>query len=755
MKKLFAALLFFPIFFIFANTSHAQTSVPIANDVPQEKTTAYPLNTNPDVPQNFHTYTQNVFIEVLSTATCFVGGVDMLNPDEKCLGIDPVTKKIGYVENGAGLASIMGGMIGGTFNIPVSTSHYGQYLASHFGITKNSLAAFPAEEGGGTTVTGFGKGIGFVGLTPVLDIWKTFRNLTYLLFVFIFILLGLGIMFRVNIDARSIMTIQNQIPKIIIGLVLITLSYAIAGFLIDMMYVGIYLVIHIFESQGLTTMTNIDTNPVSAMGSLGGINGIAAPAAQGVGGMVSSLFSGSIGSWIGMVVTGIIGSFIGGSLFGGFGGLIGGAIGAIVGLVGGTKILGLIAMAIAYLIISVAVFTSLFRVWFMLIKAYIFIFLDVIFAPFWIIGGLLPGAPGGVGPWIRSLIANLAAFPAVVVLFMIGKTMQDQAFNTSGTFVPPLIGNPGTSSGDAIASILGLGIILIMPEAVTITKSTLKAPELKYTAAIGKAIGQGQGYVSKPIGGAWKELMGEKRDGSKGILRSTIDDQTMKVGGKVARAFKLNKTPIGKRIEQKVNARRAHERRMRGEPESEASPIATGPSQAKKRFGLFRSKSSQPTTHSPSLTPVSDAQVEAEARRMAMRQGIVPDHDTPEVKQAMESFRNQARTTLGSQSGIIATEGSTEPLPSSGATGNGGGSGGRSGINITLGGPSAESVEAAAREGAAEGVNEALGDARGEGPSSGGGGASDRSIDAGLARADEDEKRRREGGGGSPPQNSG
>jgi hypothetical protein len=264
---------------------------------------------------------------------------------------------------------------------------------------------------------------------------------------------------------------------------------------------------------------------------------------------VGSLFNGSVGTVIGMIVTGIIGGFIGGgvgSLFGPLGGPIGGLVGSAAGLVAGaifgSKILGLIATAIAYIIITIAVLSALFRVWFMLIKAYVYILLDVIFAPFWIIGGILPGAPGGVGPWLRSLVSNLAAFPAVIVLFMIGRTIQEQVTNDAGNFIPPLIGNPGHNSGEAIGSLIGLGIILIMPEAVNITKSALKAPELKYTAAVGRAIGQGQGFVSKPVGSAWQQLTGKRTDGTYGPLRSLVEDRAAKAATKLG----LHNTRIGK-----------------------------------------------------------------------------------------------------------------------------------------------------------------------------------------------------------------
>ena len=38
------------------------------------------------------------------------------------------------------------------------------------------------------------QGIGFEGLSPLLNIWKAFRDIAYLLFVLVFIILGVAIM---------------------------------------------------------------------------------------------------------------------------------------------------------------------------------------------------------------------------------------------------------------------------------------------------------------------------------------------------------------------------------------------------------------------------------------------------------------------------------------------------------------------------------------------------------------------------------
>src|SRR3990167_11174865 len=98
------------------------------------------LNTNPDVPQNLNTYTQSVFINIATTVFCIFTGVDPLSPQGKCLGIDPATRKISYVDQGGGLMAITGNLIASTFYIPVSTHDYGSFMASNFGIGEKVYA---------------------------------------------------------------------------------------------------------------------------------------------------------------------------------------------------------------------------------------------------------------------------------------------------------------------------------------------------------------------------------------------------------------------------------------------------------------------------------------------------------------------------------------------------------------------------------------------------------------------------------------
>lgn len=433
-------------------------------------------NTSPDVPKNMHTWTQNVVIEVLSALTCQITGIDPVNQNQKCLGADPKTGQIGFVENGGGAIGMMGSMIAVLYTPPIHTGDYFNYLAGNFGVAKPAHAA-----------------LGFERISPLIGLWTTFRNLVYLVFVVAFIFIGLAIMLRIKIDPRTVMSIENQIPKMIIGILLVTFSFAIAGFLIDMMYVFIYLIFNIFASvpqlgkSATDSIIKVQTsfngqNVIGVFNDTVHYTDIVTYSSGAVKDIVGSIFGPEVISfdvgqvnvpWWDTIIGGIVGSVAKG-------------IGTFVGWT-----LGLLSL----FIIGIAVLWSLFKLWFELIKAYVFILIDVVFAPFYIVSGVFPGGLG-VGGWLRDLISNLIVFPTTIVLFLMGKVFMEAMGSNLQSFVPPLIGNPG--AGGTISSLIGLGIILLAPQVVNMMKEYIKAPQFKYISAIGQAIGVGTGISGAP-----------------------------------------------------------------------------------------------------------------------------------------------------------------------------------------------------------------------------------------------------------------
>jgi hypothetical protein len=550
LAKVILTSLFFVFCFLLIKvpvSAQAQSQVPQAQQVRQ----MIDLNTNPDVPRNLHNFTQNVMIEVMSAMICQIAGVDVTNASQSCLGVDPQTKKIGFVKNGGGLIGVLQNSIVTLYTPPLHTGDYFKYLASNFGLAKPSLAASTSKD------------LGFNSISPLTNVWLTARNVAYLFFVLIFLIIGIGIMLRIHIDPRTVMTIQNQIPKIIIAIVLVTFSFAIAGLLIDLMYVISYLLLNIIASSDTTLKAAgvnaaasfafrmiSSTNPfdaanvaTSGLGSgnpfpLQGLADIAAQPAGLVTGLVASMFNNTVGqtvtSVIGAIIGGLIaktvsapvsgiaslvtGALILGATFlsagtltlpaiaaaGTVSALVGNATGTIfaaggmaAGWFGGATLLGYVAGIITFLIIMIAILVTLFRLWFQLIIAYISILLNIVFAPIWIMLGLVPSSKIGFSSWIRTLIGNLSCFPTALVMFLLARVFID-AFATGDTkiFVAPLVGNPADTHG--LAGIIGMGIFLMTPSAVTSVKNAISGSAGITFGGVGQGISAG---VAVPMAG--------------------------------------------------------------------------------------------------------------------------------------------------------------------------------------------------------------------------------------------------------------
>lgn len=563
---LFTSILFISFCFsLFVSPIFAQTQPSNPYIIP---------NTNADVPKNLHTWTQNVMLEVVAAMSCQLSGIDPTNPHQKCLGLDQKTKQIGFVENGGGAVGLLTSMITQMYKPPFETGDYVHYLASNFGTTKSAYAA--------TT------GIGFDSLNPLLKIWVGFRNIAYLVFVLVFIVIGVAIMLRVKIDPRTVMSVENQIPRIILTLIFITFSFAIAGFLVDIMWTGTFLTISVVNPDA--PIQNLQTStPFSGANQMiqdGGVNRIAVDAGEQTKSIISTLLgidnnpadytsaavqmlTPPIFNTLGTVISAIldVGTNIPcipgvniciGNAFSGIQGAIDKLtkqstdlpyIGDLLKKTGNTPtddiiniisevatvatlwqslhipnwtpgILGFNApipvgpivasvatpaafyttekllrdwlpFYIPYFIILLAMFFALFRVWIALIKAFVFVLIDVTLAPVWIMFGAIPGSSVGFGSWLRDISANLIAFPVTAVMFSLGARYVN-VFSTvssgSNVFIPPFI---GTVDPKAVADLIGLGIILMAPTAIDIARDTLKAPQFKYTSAIGQAVGAG------------------------------------------------------------------------------------------------------------------------------------------------------------------------------------------------------------------------------------------------------------------------
>jgi hypothetical protein len=448
-------------------------------------------NTESNVPNNNRTKVQATIYDILGTTYCILTGIDPVNK-QPCLGINPYTQQLGYApeKTQGGLIGFMGGQIGGMYAPPGMTADTIRSVATNFGIVKN----VHAQED---------QGYGANNLSPLSDIFSVTRNLAYMLLVIVFVLIGMAIMLRIKIDPRTVMTVQNRIPKIIVGILLITFSYAIAGFLIDLMWVTTYVSVNtLTEIQATSPSGDVVADEITAEKATRNLLDSPIGFISGTLGIIDTVRD--TGGSLGDILTNVLLSAIGIEGWKGDCGLLGGTIKACV-----YDFFHAIFVGIGWLIVLIALIVTLFRIWFMLLKAYAYLVLDVILAPLWIIAGLIPGSSLGFGSWIRHFLSHLLIFPAAVSLFLLAgkliEIMKAQEQDGGAVFLPPLIGT--TEAGRSIGVLIGLGIIFLMPELLNIIRDALKSPASKaggtFAAGIGVGAGVGIGAI-KGTGGTIK-----------------------------------------------------------------------------------------------------------------------------------------------------------------------------------------------------------------------------------------------------------
>lgn len=330
------------------------------------------------------------------------------------------------------------------------------------------------------------QGVGFQSLSNILPIWKTFRDISYLLLTLVFFFIGFFIIFRQKIDGHTVANISNTIPNIIIALILITFSYAIAGFMIDIMYLVIYFIVWI-AGQIIKDPITV-TDPIFGSGRPFQIKLEDIAITQNLFAAAMNLVTGSgpkQGDVAGLGGSAAAVSAIVYSMF---------SPSSVQSRLAGA--VGLVAQVIAYAVFAVALFFAVVRTFFQLVKAYINFLIAVIFSPLQLLAGALSGRSTFIN-WIKSLAANLAPFPLVIGLIFLSMALTGFARDEkvgfhdfgqaadqttpgaqAGGFNPPLLGMSYDTSGigaTAIQGIIGFGILMFMPEAVKMCNEFFKA----------------------------------------------------------------------------------------------------------------------------------------------------------------------------------------------------------------------------------------------------------------------------------------
>lgn len=218
------------------------------------------------------------------------------------------------------------------------------------------------------------QGYGFnTGADSIKMLWQATRNISYALIVLAVIVMAFMIMFRVKMSPQLVISVQSALPNIIFTVVLITFSYAIAGFVIDLMYVVIGLIASLLVSGGFTSHTFTEM--------FGELN------------LTHSAFALMYKYWILFVVQAIVVFFINIT----------------------SALMGLFLIIFAILSIFAVVFWSI-KIIYVLLKNFAMVVLTIAIGPLEILMGAFTGK-STFGGWLKKLISYLAVYPLMGIMF--------------------------------------------------------------------------------------------------------------------------------------------------------------------------------------------------------------------------------------------------------------------------------------------------------------------------------------------------
>ncbi len=357
-----------------------------------------------------------------------------------------------------------------------------------------SMAAKAFDMGTGVQPA-YAQGYGFDQLSVVRTLWTATRNMAYFLSIILLIAAGFAIMFRIKINPQTVVSLQTMIPKLVIALLLITFSYAIAGLIIDLIYVLIALFLSGLAFFGVFPKSSL-TGAVSWF--------------------TGSGFSGVV---LYYTIPGLL-VFLG-SLFGLFG------LGSLLLSWSG------ISMIIG-IIVWIIVIWTLFKIWWMLVKTQLTLIFLIAIGPLQIMLDLIPGQ-SGFGSWIRNIIANASVFVSVPIMLALNMLFWRPIPSTASVFgisfsdllsrltsfinINPLgNSNPLVNTGAGLPNlpfvngngaifnfVAGYAILTLIPKVADMIRDALKVPAFKY----GTAFGEAAAPLTKSLGGG---LIGYGKD---------------------------------------------------------------------------------------------------------------------------------------------------------------------------------------------------------------------------------------------------
>jgi len=421
-----------------------------------------------------------------------------------------------------------------TNNPPISDDHFNHSLmggvAKLFSTTYTNppasglyWASASLQKAGFIPQSYAAEGVGFASIKPLMNLWKIFRDIAYLLIVLVLVFIGFMIMFRVKMNPQTVISVENALPKIVVSLLLITFSFPIAGVLIDAMYLVIILIINVLSSNGtyyspieyqniflqsdFITLWNHAIPLPKALTTLWGFpqlsyvgDAFAALLPQQIHTIFQGLSLGLGVGFVGKIVMQVIDftqiktmwdniQVVANSL--------GNIVSGVTGIFSTVVILVVLYQLFWHgiglligLIIDLAIFGMIFNIFFMLLRSYIQITISIILSPIILLFEAVPGK-SVFGFWLKGLVGELITFPTVITLLLIEKVMFMTMSYPGDYWNPPFLFQLRT---DSFGVIFGMGLLLITPDLIKFVKEGIGAKPLPFNIGLNTFLG-GAGAV--------------------------------------------------------------------------------------------------------------------------------------------------------------------------------------------------------------------------------------------------------------------
>jgi hypothetical protein len=361
-------------------------------------------------------------------------------------------------------------------NPPVSGVSYFAYLYQKASSSNSTFAATSSNNYSGPVY-------GFSFLSPIYPIWAVTRNLAFLLLILVILFTGVMIIIGGKVGGQVPITFLSALPNIIAAVILITFSYAIGGFMIDLMNILLGFIYFSFTALNGNLSSGSFHTAFSSQNYIFNIYG-------GINSQLTTIVSGAAGSISNVNTTGV--------------GVIADLVKELASIVQSTGLSSIIAF-----IIGVILLFTVFKIIVQLLKGYlIFLFLPVV-SPFMFLAGSIPGQSKFIGNFFKGMFKGVLIFVTTYTMFNLIYFLEHSTGFAPGGNSLPLLGIGqifSNQSGKTVELLISVALFVLIPKIIADVTKALGYDFSSYATELKRGFQSPYGSLRKWTGSTRKSL---------------------------------------------------------------------------------------------------------------------------------------------------------------------------------------------------------------------------------------------------------